>query len=443
MRGRWPVRFTERDGTHIAYQVRGDGPRDFFFVPPWFSNLDLLEGHGAIRDGLDRLMGFARIITFDRRGAGLSDRMCGPAPLEENVGDVLAVMDAAGSERATLFGMNEAGALSAVFAATHPERVSSLILYGSYAATLWQPDYPWAPRPEEREQEVQALIAAWGTETIVGLVSPSRNTDREFLSWAMRWMRGSVSKDALPIAYELLSKTDVRQVLATINVPTLVLHRTNDPVVAVDNGRYLAEHIPGARYVELPGDDHLPFLGEWASLADEIQEFLTGERPHDEHHRVLATILFTDIVDSSGKLAAIGDTRWSKILDRYEEILREEVVRFQGRVVKTIGDGALATFDGPARAIRCACRLSDRLEDLDITIRSGIHTGEVERRGDDLSGIAVHIAARVSELAGASEVLVSGAVPPLVAGAGIEFEDRGVRELPGIPGEWRVLKVAL
>lgn len=437
-----PVQYAKSGDINIAYQIRSEGPTDLVFVAPWFSNLDLIDSYPPAIKGTQRFSAITRLIIYDRRGSGLSDRLCGQATLEESVDDLLAVLDAVGSERAALFGMNESGSVCMLAAATHPERVSSLILYGTYATTLFQPDYPWAPRAEERDAEVQLLMDTWGSEGIAGTVNPSAADDPEFIEWVAKWMRGSVSKDALPRAYELLSKTDVRHVLPSITVPTLVLHRTKDAVVPVDNARYLAERIPGAKLVELEGEDHVPFLGDYDSVMDEVEEFITGERPHREADRVLATILLADIVDSSEKASEMGDERWKELLGRFEQMVRSELLRSQGNLIKMTGDGALATFDGPARALRCARAITDRARTLGLDLRAGIHTGEVERRGDDIAGIAVHIAARVLDLAEPSEVLVSGAVPPLVAGAGITFEDRGTHRLKGIEGDWHVLRVA-
>lgn len=323
-------------------------------------------------------------------------------------------------------------------AATHPDRVSSVALYGSFATTVWQPDYPWAPRPEERAAEVQFLLEAWGTEAIAAGINSFAKADPEFIEWAARWMRGSVSKDALPRAYEILSKTDVRHVLPTIRVPALILHRVDDPVVPIDNARYLADKIPDSKLVELAGDNHFPFLGDWEAIVDELEEFLTGERLGPDRDRVLATILFTDVVDSTGKARELGDHKFRALVGDLESVARTEIHRFDGNLVKTLGDGILATFNGPARAIRCASRIRDQMKGLGCEIRSGIHTGEVELHSNDIVGIAVHIAARVAGIAGPSDVYVSGAVPPLVAGAGITFDDRGEHELRGLDGRWRV-----
>lgn len=436
------VNYCKNGDVNLAYKVIGDGPLDLMFVPIWFSNIDLLEDHPTIAAGFERLASFARVILYDRRGSRLSDRLCGHATLEEGMDDLLAVLDAVGSERVALLGLNESGSLCTLTAATQPARVSGLILYGTFATTVWQPDYPWAPTPEVRAQEVEFLIETWGTEGLAAGINPTAATDERFVRWGARWMRTSVSKDALRRAYDILSHTDVRHVLQAIRVPTLVLHRNNDPVVPVDNGRYLAAHIPGAKYVELEGDDHLPFLGDLDSVADEIEEFLTGTRRARQPVRVLATILFADVVDSSIMATRMGDRRWREVMQRYDDIAREEADRHGGRIVKTMGDGLLATFDGPARAIRCASRLRERYRSLELDVRFGIHTGEVERQGDDLIGIAVHIGARVAQLAEGGDVMVSSAIPPLVAGSGICFEDRGTHQLRGIDGEWRLFRVA-
>ena len=312
------VRYARNGDIHIAYQIRGDGPMDLVLVPTWFSNLDLVDMHPPIARGVERIGSFARLILYDRRGSGLSDRTCGHATLEEGIDDLFAVLDDAGSTSTALLGLNESGSLCALAAASRPERVSGLVLYGTYATTVRQEDYPWAPAPEERQQEVEFLIETWGREEVAAGVSPGAAQDPRFAEWAALWMRGSVTRDALPRAYEILSKTDVRHVLPSIQVPTLILHRTDDELVPIDNARYLAEHIPGAKFVELPGVDHLPFLGDTDSIADEIEEFLTGARRERQPERILATILFIDIVGSSVRATELGDSRWGELLDRYE-----------------------------------------------------------------------------------------------------------------------------
>ena len=436
-----PVRFAENGDIRLAYKVIGEGDLDLVFVPTWLSNLDLLDRYKPLVQSIERLSDFARVIILDRRGTGLSDRLCGVATLEEGMDDLTAILDAAGVEKASLLSLNESGTLCALYAATYPDRVRSLVLYGTFATTTWQPDYPWGQKPEERAEQIALVSQVWGHEDTGPLFNQGPAADEEFAHWAVRWARNSVSRDALPGVFEMLAKTDVRHVLPTIRVPTLVLHRSNDAIVPVENGRYIAQHIPKAKYVELPGEDHLPFLGDSEAIADEIEEFITGSRRARGLERVLATILFTDIVGSTEKAAALGDEKWRRVLDDYDEIVRQHLDRFQGQLIKNLGDGHFATFDGPARALRCACSIRTSVERLGVELRSGLHTGEVEVRGDDLGGIAVHIGARVMSLAKPGEVLVSSAVPPLVAGSNIDFEDCGMHELRGVEGKWALFKV--
>ena len=436
-----PVRFAENNGIRLAYRTFGDAELDLAFVPTWLSNLDLIDQFDPVISALEAMTSFARVIVLDRRGTGLSDRLSGVATLEEGMDDLLTVLDAAGSERVTLLGLNESGPLCALFAATYPQRVRSLILYGSFATTVWHPDYPWGQKPEERELQIAAMMQVWGEEGMGALINQSGTPTPGFDEWAVRWQRNSVTRDALPGIFEILAETDVRHVLPTIRVPTLILHRAEDAIVPVDNGRYMAEHIPNAKYVELPGIDHIPFLGDTEAVLDEIEEFVTGARRARERERVLATILFTDIVGSTKKAAELGDEKWRRLLDDYDEIVRRQLDHFQGRLIKRLGDGHFATFDGPARALRCACSIRSSVKRLGLEIRSGLHTGEVEVRDDDLGGIAVHIGARVSALAQPGEVLVSSAVPPLVAGSGIDFRERGPHELRGVDGTWVLYSV--
>ena len=436
------VRFAENDGIRLAYKTYGEGPVDIVFVPMWASNLDIYDDYPPLTDAFSSMSSFARVIVYDRRGAGLSDRLCGVATLEEGMDDLSAILDAAGAKQVTVMGLNESGSLYCLFAATHPQRVRSLILYGTYATTTWHEDYPWGQNPEEREFQIEAMRQFWGTdEGGALLMNPSALEDRTFVRWASRWQRNSVSRDALPGVFEMLEKTDVRQVLPSIRVPTLVLHRKDDYAVPAENGRYLAEKIPKAKLVELEGSDHIPFLGDWQSVEEEIEEFITGSRRPREKTRVLATILFTDIVGSTKRAAEMGDTAWRSLLDDFDVTVRRQLDRWQGRLIKQTGDGHFATFDGPARAIRCACNLREAVRDLGIDIRAGLHTGEVEVLGEDLGGIAVHIGARVSSLAGPGEVLVSSSVPPLVAGSGLDFTEHGIHELRGIDGKWMLYSV--
>ena len=435
-----PVHYAKNGDVHLAYRVLGDGPIDIMFVPIWTSNLDMYDAWEPVARSLEAFTRFGRLIVWDRRGTGLSDRTHGIATLEEGMDDLLAVLDHAGSDQAALIGFNESGSLCALTAATHPDRVSGLVLYGSFAATVRQEDYPWAPTPEERNEQIAFMLEHWGSEDFAFILNPASHSDPSFRVWAGRWQRNSVTRDALPAAYDVLARTDVRHVLPLIRVPTLVLHRRDDPLVIVDNGRYLAEKIPSATYVELEGEHHIPFLGDWETIVEEVEEFLTGGRSQREPDRVLATILFTDIVGSTEKASELGDSAWKDLLDRHDAIVRTELARANGRLVKSVGDGVLATFDGPARAIRCACRIRERISELGLQTRAGLHTGEVEMRGEDVGGIAVHICARVAERAAAGELLVSGAVPSLVAGSGIEFEEAEETELRGVPGRWRMYR---
>ncbi|HVF53507.1 MAG TPA: adenylate/guanylate cyclase domain-containing protein [Actinomycetota bacterium] len=427
------VRYALSDKLHIAYRTFGKGPVDLLFVPPWISNLDAWDDNPIVMGAFERLSSFSRLITLDRRGTGLSDRLSGLATLEEGMDDLIAILDAEGIERAGVMGWAESGPLAAMFAATHPTRVQALLLYGTYATTTWKPDYPWGQTEEDRATEVAAMIATWGTG--VGLAGLSEGPGAR---WFARLQRGAASKDALPGVFATLAKTDVTHVLETITVPTLVMHRREDGQIPVENGRYLASKIPTATYVELEGMFNIPFLGDWEAVAGEMEEFLTGDRRAPSYDRVLATVLFTDIVGSTDMASSLGDHKWRELLDAHDRVAARHVARHNGKLIKTTGDGLFATFDGPARAIRCAAELASAVDELGLQIRTGLHAGEVELRGSDVGGIAVHIGARVAKLADPGEVLVSGAIPPLVAGSGITFEDRGSHELKGVDGEWRV-----
>ena len=439
-----PVKFADNDGIRLAYRTFGDGPHDIVFVPMWASNIDLLDEYPPMAAAFESVSSFARLILYDRRGAGLSDRLCGVATLEEGMDDLTAVLDAVGTEQVSVMGLNEAGSLCCLFAATHPQRVRSLVLYGTFATTTWHDDYPWGQKPEEREAQIQAIKEYWGVEGAGQLLlNPHALDDRAFSRWATRWQRNALSRDALPEVFEMLAKTDVRHVLPSIRVPTLVLHRKDDFAVPIENGRYLADKIPNAKLVELEGTDHIPFIGDWQAIEEEIEEFVTGVRRPREKTRVLATILFTDIVGSTKKATEMGDQAWRGLLDQFDKQVRRQIERWQGRLIKQTGDGHFATFDGPARAIQAACNVRESVKDLGIDIRAGLHTGEVEVLGEDLGGIAVHIGARVSSLADPGEVLVSGAIPPLVAGSGLTFTERGVHELRGVDGKWTLYSVDL
>jgi DNA-binding SARP family transcriptional activator/class 3 adenylate cyclase/predicted alpha/beta hydrolase len=426
------------DGVHIAYQVIGDGPFDLVEVGGFVSHLEFAWEGPEYAHYLRRLAGFARLICFDKRGTGMSD----PVPvhalpsLEQRMDDFRAVLDAVGSDQAALFGESEGGQMAALFAATYPERTRALVTYGSYARLRNAPDFPLGQPDDFLEAFASDLEATWGeiTEGSVWAVNATR--DPRFRDWLGRWVRNSASPGAAATLLRMDYEIDVRQVLPAIRVPTLVLHRVDDPLIPVEHGRYLAAHIPGAKLIELPGNDRLVFAGDVDRLVDEIEEFLTGRRPQPDPDRILATLLFTDIVDSTRQAVELGDRRWRQLLDRHDEVMRCEFERFRGREVTSTGDGYLAAFDGPARAVQCALALTEAARRLGVELRVGIHTGECEQRGDQLGGVAVHIAARVAALAQPGQVLTSRTVPDLVAGSGLEFSARGDHQLKGVPGTW-------
>jgi pimeloyl-ACP methyl ester carboxylesterase len=430
---------------HIAYQVVGNGPLDLVVVPGWVTHLEVQYWEEpSIARFFERLAGFARLLLFDKRGTGLSDRVARNAlpTLEERMEDVRAVMDAAGSERAALFGISEGGPMCALFAATYPERTSALIMSGCYAKWIRDEDYPWAPTRQDHEGAFVAYERNWGTPIGFKTVAPSVANDESCRNWWARNLRlGASPADGIAL-YRMNIEIDIRSVLPTIQVPTLVLHREGDRLINVGNGRYVASRIPNAKYVELEGSDHLPWFGDANSVLAEIQEFLTGMRPADEHERMLATVLFADIVGSTEKAAAMGDAAWRNCLAAFHRLAGHQLERFRGKLIDTAGDGIFATFDGPARAVRCGIALAREAGTAGIGIRVGLHTGEVEKMGNKLGGLGVHIGARVMGLAGPGEVLVSNTVKDIVAGSGLRFEDRGTHLLKGVPNEWRLFLAA-
>jgi class 3 adenylate cyclase len=428
---------------HIAYQEFGSGDLDLVLVNGFISHVELMWEHEKPARTLEALASFARVINFDRRGTGLSDFVSDAPTLEQRMDDVRAVMDAAGSERAALLGFSEGAPMSILFAATYPERTQALVCYGGLARSTFAPDYPWAlPAEDLIASGTELLIPHWGTGALVEIASPSVADDPSARAWYARLERSGASPGMLAALVQMFLDIDVRHVVGSVHVPSLVIHRAHDRLVNVRHGRWLAEHLPGARYVELPGDDHSPWSGQSADIVGEIEEFLTGIRHAPEPDRVLATVLFTDIVDSTKTAADLGDRRWREVLEDHAGAVRSSLVRFGGREIKSTGDGFLATFDGPARAIRCAQAVEHGARQLGIRVRAGLHTGECEIIGDDIGGIAVHIAARVSALAGPDEVLVSRTVRDLVAGSGIGFEHRGRHQLKGVPDEWDILAVS-
>lgn len=435
------ARYAKSGDLHIAYAVEGDGPIDLVWIPPWISQVEYLWAEPSLERVMGRLTQFARLITFDRRGSGLSDPFFGAPTLEEQMDDVLAVMDAAGSERAVICGTLEGGPMAALFAATHPQKTEALVLYATFARATWAPDYDWAWTAEERDQNMSVLLDNWGQGFVASAVAPSQLADPGFMEWAGRLERLAASPSTIRRIFKLIGEFDVRDVLPSIRVPTLVMHRRRDSFIKVDHSRYIASKIPGARYVELEGEENMFSVGDWESLIGEVEEFLTGTRHEREPDRMLATVLFTDICESTQRAAEMGDRGWRFLLERHDALFRQALQRHRGSEVKRTGDGFLATFDGPARAIRCAASLTDAMGSLGLQIRAGLHTGELEVMDGDLGGLAVHIASRVMSAAGPNEVLVSGTVKDLVVGSGIEFEDRGQRELRGVPGEWRLYAV--
>jgi class 3 adenylate cyclase len=435
------TRYARSDDLDIAYQVLGSGPLDLVVVPPGFSVMEPSWDWPALGAFWRRLARFSRLILLDKRGTGLSDRVTGVPTLEERMDDLRAVMDAADSERAALLGGSEAGPISTLFAATYPERVTALTLVGAIATWSATEDLPPADSNDQQRLNQHYLDNLWGSGLSgEGRYAPSLAGDRHARELVGRFERMAGTPSAMSRLMDMNRQIDIRCVLPTISVPTLVLHARGDRVAPVEHGRYYARRIPGARYVELAGEDHWWWTGEQSdTIAEEIEEFLTGERRGPDVERVLKTILFTDIVGSTEIAAELGDRRWHKLLDRHDAAVRHVLRQFRGQEIKTTGDGFLVAFDGPARAIRAALAIARDASDLGVEVRSGLHTGEVEVRGDDLAGIAVHTGARVAALAGAGEVLVTSTVRDLVAGSGIQFADRGRRVLKGVPGEWHIL----
>ena len=434
------TRYAKSGDVNIAYQVAGEGPLDLVLVAGFVSHLESDWEEPRSAHFLERLASFSRLIRFDKRGTGLSDRPGGLPDLETRMDDVRAVMDAVGSERAALFGYSEGGPMSCLFAATYPERTAALALYGTYAKRVDpDDDYPWVATAEQRQAYADQLEREWGFESDLGSMAP--NADAALTAWWRARARASASPGAARALLLMNSRIDVRHVLPTIRVPALVLHRSGDRDSHLEEGRYLADHIPGARFVELAGEDHIPWI-DADQIVDEVEEFLTGVRRGPEPDRVLATVLLTDIVRSSERAVQLGDRGWRDLLEAHHGLVRRELARWRGQEVDTAGDGFLATFDGPARAIRCAAAIRDGLRTLGLEIRVGLHTGECEIIGGKVGGIAVHTGARVAAQAPPGEILVSGTVRDLIAGSGIDLEDRGVHQLKGIPGEWQLLAVA-
>jgi len=431
------TRYAKSGDVHVAYQVFGEGSVNLVLAPPFVSNIENYWTFPDLERWLFRLASFARVVMFDKRGTGMSDRVGELPGLDQRIDDLRAVMDAAGMEQAALLGISEGSPLAALFAATYPDRCRALVLYGGFVHFS-----SWFPTEEAFAAFLGYIDQAWGSGGSLPFFAPSLANDPAAQQWMGRFERLGASPAAVTALMRMNSQIDISGIVSTIRVPTLVIHRTEDVTINVEGGRFLAKHIPGARYIELPGKDHPPWIGDNAmEIADAIEEFLTGARAPVMVDRVLATVLFGDIVGSTEKAAALGDRRWRDLLDNHHATIRRNLTRFRGREIKTTGDGVLATFDGPARGVRCACAIAEEITSLGIEVRAGLHTGECEMIDDDVGGIAVHIGARVAALAGAGEVLVSGTVKDLVAASGLRFGDRGSQSLKGVPGEWHIFAV--
>lgn len=435
------TRFTRTGGVDIAYQVVGSpGQLDLLFIPGWVSHLEMMWELPEFARFLDRLAAMGRLILFDKRGTGLSDRVAGMPALEQRADDIAAVMNAAGSARATIAAWGEGAAIAAMFAATHPERVAALVI-GSVPVKMTDGPGPLVADPAVIQALSAAVETGWGQASLVPLLAPSRADDARFVSWYRRWERLSSTPSAAAATLRWGMEYDLGPVLPAIQARTLVVHRTGNALFDLESARATAGLIPGARCAELPGNDDLPYVGDAEALLDVIQEFLTGAHGTPDSDRSLATVLFTDIVGSTQKAGQLGDSRWRDLLGEHHARIRRLLERFGGREVDTAGDGFFVTFDGPARAIRCACAIRDAVRDIGIEIRAGLHTGEVERQGAAVTGLAVHAGARVAALAKANEVLVTSTVQMLVLGSGISFADRGEHTLKGIPGQWQLFAV--
>ena len=436
------TRYARNGEVSIAYQVLGSGPRDLILIPSWVSQMEVLWEQPRFARMVERMASFARVILFDRRGSGLSDRI-EPGPLETQMDDVRAVMRAAGSARAAVWAETEGTAMAALFAASHPELVSALALFTPLPRVMVAPDWPWGFDATERDSWIREVQLRWGDGSYLMFIAPSLGEDEQFRDWAARLERYAVSPGAVPAALHQMGQNDVRELLPLISVPTLVMRRSDEPRVDPGQAAHVVESVPGATLAELPGTDALVLGGDVLPPVDALEEFVTGTRRNYSLQRVLATVLFTDIVDSTRRAAELGDSRWLALLDEHKAFVRGQLARFGGREVKTMGDGFLATFDGPARAVRCAIALAEGSREGGVDIRAGVHTGECDFTGNDVGGIAVHIAARVMSHAGAGEVVVSRTVVDLVAGSQLAFTERGTHELKGVPGRWQMYAAAV
>lgn len=430
--------YARSGNVHIAYQIIGAGPFDLIVIPGWLSNLDAAWRQPELAHFLCRLATFARVILFDKRGTGLSDRVCAPATLEERMDDVRAVMDAVGSTRAALFGISEGGPIACLFAATFPERTRALVLYGAFVKWLRDEEFQNVPTRQEHERVMQLYLARWGTPVGLHAFAPSRADDPLFREWWGDFLKSSASPGAAVALHRMNIEIDIRNNLPSIRVPTLIMHHEGDAVIPKEQGRYLAAHIANAKLVEFPGGDHLFFANDTDPMLDAAEEFLTGTRQDINPDRAVGTILLTDIVSSTEKAAEMGGERWGDLVQAYFQLLRRELRQYQGREIHITGDGIVATFDGPVRAIRCGCAMSEAVRELGIEIRVGLHAGEYEIIGAEIAGVAIHIAARVMSKASGGQVWVSGAVKDFAVGSGIKFKDCGMHILKGVPGEWHL-----
>ena len=440
------VQYAKSGDVNIAYQVTGEGPFDLVFVPGYVTHLELHWAIPSFAPFLEELGSFSRLIRFDKRGTGMSDRVSGAPSLETRMDDARAVMDAVGSSRAAFYGLSEGAAMSILFAATYPERTAALVVRSAYPRRMWAPDYPWGQTEEAYEREVERALQVFGPreQAREAVRQLGQFTDSEADSF-LQMLRFGSSPGELTALHRMNKEIDIRHVLPTVRVPTLVLHGAEDKIIPVDVARYVASSIPTARFVEIPGVGHLAF-GAGEAISEEIQRFVqgvweAGGWEDAEPDRVLATVLFTDIVGSTAKAAELGDRSWRELLERHHALIRRELVRFRGAELDVAGDGFFARFDGPARAVRCACAISDSVRELGLELRAGLHTGECEVLDGKVGGIAVHIGARVAKEAQPGEVLVSSTVKDLVAGSGLRFRESGTAELKGVPEQWRLYAV--
>jgi class 3 adenylate cyclase len=436
--------YVKSDDVYIAYQVFGEGSLDLIFVPGFVSNIEAMWPSPNRSRFFRRLASFCRVIIFDKRGTGMSDRSSQIFTLEQRMHDVQSILNEVGSERAALFGISEGGPMSLLYAATYPERTSALVLYGAYAKRSWSSDYPFGWKDERWNNVLDNIEHHWGTPQGVSVTmwAPSIASDPRAAEGLASYFRASASPGAAAAIMRMNREIDVRHILPATRVPTLILHRTAERVIAVEHARYMAQRIPAAKLVELPGEDHMAWFGDQDSILDEVEQFLTGRRHAHEPERVLATVLFVDIAGSTARAATLGDNSWRELLETFYARVREVLHQYRGREINTSGDGLLATFDGPARAVRCASAIRDTVRSLNLEVRCGVHTGECEIVGNDIAGIAVHTGARVASIAAPGEVLVSQTVRDLVAGSGLVLEEYGTYTLKGVPNEWRLFRAA-